>query len=77
MGSEGYLINQFLVNRTNHRQDEWGGTYENRMRFALEIVRGVRAAVSSTFIIIFRLSMIDLVSDGEKLAGSCTASESA
>ena len=64
MGSEGYLINQFLVNRTNHRQDEWGGTYENRMRFALEIVRGVRAAVSSTFIIIFRLSMIDLVSDG-------------
>lgn len=64
MGSEGYLINQFIVSRTNHRTDEWGGLYENRIRFALEIVRGVRAAVGSEFIIIFRLSMLDLVADG-------------
>ena len=64
MGSEGYLINQFIVNRTNHRTDEWGGLYENRIRFALEIVRGVRAAVGPEFIIIFRLSMLDLVADG-------------
>ncbi|MGC6418997.1 MAG: FAD-dependent oxidoreductase [Bradymonadia bacterium] len=64
MGSEGYLINQFLVERTNHRTDEWGGTYENRMRFALEIVEQTRAAVGEDFIIIFRLSMLDLVENG-------------
>ena len=64
MGSEGYLINEFLVNRTNKRTDKWGGSYENRMRFALEIVKKTRAKVGKNFIIIFRLSMIDLVQDG-------------
>lgn len=64
MGSEGYLINQFLVNRTNKRTDEWGGSYENRMRFALEIVKRVRQRVGQNFIIIFRLSMLDLVKHG-------------
>ncbi len=64
MGSEGYLINQFLVTHTNQRTDQWGGSYENRMRFALEILRRVREAVGSEFIIIFRLSMLDLVEKG-------------
>ncbi|MBD2810081.1 NADPH-dependent 2,4-dienoyl-CoA reductase [Xenorhabdus sp. Vera] len=64
MGSEGYLINQFLVARTNHRQDKWGGSFENRMRFALEIVKAVRAITGERFIIIYRLSMLDLVEDG-------------
>ncbi len=64
MGSEGYLINQFIVSKTNKRTDEWGGTYENRIRFALEIVRNTRAAVGKNFIIIYRLSMLDLVEDG-------------
>ncbi|OKP03451.1 NADPH-dependent 2,4-dienoyl-CoA reductase [Xenorhabdus eapokensis] len=64
MGSEGYLINQFLVTRTNHRQDKWGGTFENRMRFAIEIVKAVRAITGERFIIIYRLSMLDLVEDG-------------
>ncbi len=64
MGSEGYLINEFLVKRTNKRTDKWGGSYENRMRFALEIVKKTRARVGKEFIIIFRLSMIDLVQDG-------------
>jgi 2,4-dienoyl-CoA reductase (NADPH2) len=64
MGSEGYLINQFLVARTNRRTDEWGGSYANRMRFAVEIVKAVRAAVGPNFILIFRLSMLDLVPDG-------------
>ncbi len=64
MGSEGYLINQFIAARTNHRTDEWGGSYENRIRFALEIVRRTRAAVGSDFILIFRLSMLDLVEQG-------------
>jgi 2,4-dienoyl-CoA reductase (NADPH2) len=64
MGSEGYLINQFLVKRTNTRNDEWGGSYENRMRLAVEIVRSVRKAVGKDFIIIYRLSMLDLVDDG-------------
>ncbi|MGB1316240.1 MAG: FAD-dependent oxidoreductase [Chitinophagales bacterium] len=64
MGSEGYLINQFLAKRTNKRTDKWGGSYENRMRFALEIVNRTRAKVGENFIIIFRLSMIDLVQDG-------------
>ena len=64
MGSEGYLINQFLVVRTNRRTDAWGGPYENRMRFATEIVRRTRAAVGRDFILIFRLSMLDLVPDG-------------
>lgn len=64
MGSEGYLINEFIAQRTNQRQDAWGGTYENRMRFPLEIVRRTRARVGSDFIIVFRLSMLDLVEGG-------------
>jgi len=64
MGSEGYLINQFLVTHTNHRTDEWGGAYENRMRLAVEIVSRVREAVGPDFIVIYRLSMIDLIPDG-------------
>jgi len=65
MGSEGYLINQFLVTHTNQREDDWGGPYENRMRFPVEIVRRVRAAVGPDFIIIYRLSMLDLIPDGQ------------
>ena len=64
MGSEGYFINQFLVSHTNRRTDRWGGSYENRMRLAVEVVTRVRAAVGADFIVIFRLSMIDLVPDG-------------
>ncbi|KLU99470.1 FAD-dependent oxidoreductase [Photobacterium aphoticum] len=64
MGSEGYLINQFICQRANHRYDEWGGSYENRMRFPLELVKAVRARVGRDFIIIFRLSMLDLVEQG-------------
>ena len=64
MGSEGYFINQFLVTHTNKRSDRWGGAYENRMRLAIEVVRRVRDAVGPDFIIIFRLSMIDLVPNG-------------
>ncbi len=64
MGSEGYFINQFLVRHTNKREDRWGGAYENRMRLPLEIVRRTRAAAGPDFIIIYRLSMIDLVPDG-------------
>ncbi len=64
MGSEGYLINQFIAARTNRRTDAWGGGYANRMRFPLEVVKAVRAAVGPDFIVIFRLSMLDLVPDG-------------
>lgn len=64
MGSEGYFINQFLAAHTNHRTDRWGGSYENRMRLAVEIVSRVREAVGPNFIIIFRLSMLDLVEGG-------------
>ncbi|WP_181136961.1 NADPH-dependent 2,4-dienoyl-CoA reductase [Vibrio jasicida] len=64
MGSEGYLINQFLCKRTNMRYDEWGGSYKKRMRFPIEIVKAVRKAVGEKFIIIFRLSMLDLVEQG-------------
>ncbi|OWZ20687.1 2,4-dienoyl-CoA reductase [Phytophthora megakarya] len=64
MGSEGYLINQFIVEHTNKRKDQWGGAYENRIRFPVEIVKAVRAAVGNDFIIIFRLSMLDLVEKG-------------
>lgn len=64
MGSEGYLINQFIASRTNHRSDEWGGSFDNRTRFATEIVRQVREKVGTDFIIIFRLSMLDLVEGG-------------
>ena len=64
MGSEGYLINEFVARQTNHRDDAWGGSYENRIRFPLEIVRRTRARVGANFIIIFRLSMLDLVEGG-------------
>jgi len=64
MGSEGYFLNQFLVAHTNRREDDWGGAYENRMRLPVEVVRRVREAVGPDFIIIYRLSMIDLVPNG-------------
>lgn len=64
MGSEGYFINEFLVRRTNHRSDRWGGSYKNRIRLPLEIVRRTRRQVGDDFIIIFRLSMLDLVEGG-------------
>ncbi|MFT5280287.1 MAG: 2,4-dienoyl-CoA reductase (NADPH2) [Bacteroidia bacterium] len=64
MGSEGYLINQFIAKKTNHRTDEWGGSYENRIKFGLEIIRRTREAVGENFILIFRLSMLDLVEGG-------------
>ncbi|MEQ9475579.1 NADPH-dependent 2,4-dienoyl-CoA reductase [Marinovum algicola] len=64
MGSEGYFINQFIVSHTNRRTDRWGGSYENRIRLPIEVVKRVRAAVGPEFIVIYRLSMIDLVPDG-------------
>jgi len=64
MGSEGYFINEFLVTHTNHRSDEWGGDFAQRMRFPIEIVTRTREAVGEDFIIIYRLSMIDLIPDG-------------
>ncbi len=64
MGSEGYLLNQFIVRKTNKRTDEWGGSYENRIRFPLEVLRACREAVGDDFIIVYRLSMLDLVEDG-------------
>lgn len=64
MGSEGYFLNQFLVTHTNKRDDRWGGSYENRMRLPVEVVRRVREAVGRDFILIYRLSMIDLVPNG-------------
>lgn len=64
MGSEGYLLNQFLVTHTNKREDDWGGSYANRMRMPLEVVRRTREAVGPDFILIYRLSMIDLVPNG-------------
>ncbi len=68
MGSEGYLINQFLSARTNKRADAYGGSLENRMRFAIEIVQAIRVAVGTDFIISFRLSMIELVEEGAVMA---------
>ena len=70
MGSEGYLINQFLVARCNRRTDEWGGSFSNRAEFALQIAQRVRAAVGRDFLLIFRLSMLDLVSEGGNLTES-------
>ncbi|HEX4856319.1 MAG TPA: FAD-dependent oxidoreductase, partial [Limnobacter sp.] len=67
MGSEGYLLNQFLTERGNERTDEWGGTFEKRMRFPLEVVRRIRAKVGPEFIIVYRMSMMDLVPDGQSL----------
>ncbi|MDF2180416.1 NADPH-dependent 2,4-dienoyl-CoA reductase [Aliiglaciecola sp. CAU 1673] len=66
MGSEGYLINQFLCPRTNQRQDEWGGSFENRARFPVEVVKAIRQKVGKDFIIIYRLSMLDLVEGGSQ-----------
>ncbi|MCF6272171.1 MAG: FAD-dependent oxidoreductase [Rhodobacteraceae bacterium] len=68
MGSEGYFLNQFLVAHTNKRTDRWGGSYENRMRLPVEIVQRVRAAVGREFIVIYRLSMIDLIPNGSTWA---------
>ncbi|MFH8572287.1 FAD-dependent oxidoreductase [Streptomyces sp. NPDC017993] len=67
MGSEGYLINEFIVTATNRREDRWGGSYENRIRFPVEIVRRVRERVGPDFILIYRLSMLDLVPGGSSL----------
>ncbi len=64
MGSEGYLINQFIVKKTNQRKDRWGGTYNNRIQFPIEIVKRIREKVGTDFIIIYRLSMLDLIKDG-------------
>lgn len=64
MGSEGYLLNQFIARHTNKRSDQWGGAYENRIRFAVEIVGQIRQAVGREFIVIYRLSMLDLIEDG-------------
>ncbi len=66
MGSEGYLLNEFLVERTNERTDDWGGSLDNRQRFPVEIVRRMRAAVGRDFIIVYRLSMLDLVENGQR-----------
>ena len=65
MGSEGYFLNQFLVAHTNHRTDRWGGSPENRMRLPVEVVKRVRAAVGEDFIVIYRISMIDLIPNGQ------------
>lgn len=67
MGSEGYLINEFIAARTNQRDDQFGGSYENRIRFPLEIVRRIREKVGTNFIIMYRLSMLDLVEGGSTL----------
>ncbi|MER7957363.1 NADPH-dependent 2,4-dienoyl-CoA reductase [Streptomyces sp. NPDC096030] len=67
MGSEGYLINEFIAAATNHRTDRWGGSYENRVRFPLEIVRRIRERVGEDFIVVYRLSMLDLVPGGSTL----------
>lgn len=64
MGSEGYLINEFIAKRTNKRTDKWGGVYENRMRLPIELIKQTRAAVGEEYIIIYRLSMLDLVENG-------------
>ena len=64
MGSEGYFLNQFLVTHTNQRDDDWGGSYANRMRLPVEVVRRVRAAVGDDFILIYRISLIDLIPNG-------------
>ncbi len=68
MGSEGYFLNEFLVTHTNKRTDRWGGSYENRMRLPVEVVARVRAAVGENFIVIYRLSMIDLIPNGSSWA---------
>ncbi|MBD8527512.1 NADPH-dependent 2,4-dienoyl-CoA reductase [Pseudomarimonas arenosa] len=80
MGSEGYLINQFLAARTNHRVDDWGGSFERRLRFPVEIIRRTREAVGKDFILIFRLSMLELVEGGanfDEVIASAKAIEAA
>ncbi len=80
MGSEGYLINEFLAARTNLRNDEWGGSFEKRLRFATETVRRTRTAVGRDFILIFRLSMLELVEGGanwEEIVATAKAIEAA
>lgn len=64
MGSEGYLINEFIASETNHRTDKWGGSFENRIQFPKDIVRRIREAVGPKFLIMYRLSMLDLVDGG-------------
>lgn len=64
IGSAGYLLSSFLLERSNHRSDEWGGSYENRMRFVLEIIKAVRAAVGQEFIVMYRIAAMDLLEDG-------------
>lgn len=75
MGSEGYLLNQFLSRHVNQRTDRWGGEIENRMRLAVEIVKGIRAEVGEKFIICFRLSLLDLVHDGNTMAEVITVAK--
>ncbi|KAH9600853.1 FAD/NAD(P)-binding domain [Trypanosoma melophagium] len=75
MGSEGYLLNQFIVKHTNRRRDEYGGSYENRIRFPLEVLRAVRDAVGKGFIIIFRVSMLDLIPNGSTQEETWTLAE--
>ena len=75
MGSEGYLLNQFLSRHVNQRTDRWGGDIENRMRFAVEIVKAIRASVGEKFIICFRLSMLDLVHDGNTMQEVITVAQ--
>ena len=65
MGSEGYLINQFLAPHTNHRTDRWGGSAENRMRFPTEVVRRIRDALGADFLVMYRMSLLDLIPDGQ------------
>ena len=72
MGSEGYFLNQFLVTHTNKRTDDWGGSYANRMRLPVEVVARVRAAVGPRFIVIYRLSMIDLIPEGSSWPRWCS-----
>ncbi|MBS1205194.1 MAG: fadH [Proteobacteria bacterium] len=75
MGSEGYLINEFLATRTNQREDEWGGDEARRRRFVLDVVRAVRERVGREFIIIYRLSMLDLVAGGGTLEQTITLAQ--
>ena len=75
MGSEGYLLNQFLSRHVNQRTDRWGGDIENRMRLAVEIVKKIRAEVGEKFIICFRLSLLDLVHDGNTMAEVITVAK--
>ncbi|WP_419225208.1 FAD-dependent oxidoreductase [Acinetobacter sp. A2] len=75
MGSEGYLLNQFLSRHVNQREDQWGGSIENRTRFALEVVKAIRAEVGEKFIICFRLSMLDLVHDGNTMQEVITVAQ--